>query len=1104
MTRLRLLVWLTALPILLMAIAACDDTLASATEDAQDEFSPEIAVAPPTSTPTQPVEIGGQNLKFEHISSADGLSQNTANCILQDSYGFIWIGTEQGLNKYDGYRFTTYKHDPDNPNSLSNNRIWTIYEDQSGVLWIGTFGGGLNRFDRATEQFTRYDADDFQNETDEPVEYRNVIWAIDENPTGVLWIATYGGGLVKFVLETEEFTSYAPDPDNPNYWGHEWITALLIDSSGILWLGTDSEGLDRFEPNTGVITSFRHNPDDAASLGHDRVTAIIEDQSGSLWIGTQGGGLDRYDRKNGVFAHYRHDPADPDSLGDDHVQRILESTSGTLWIGLSDDGLDALDRDSETFIHYQGEPAVPYSLSSNRSRSLYEDRSGALWVGTVGGGVNRADPASRQFTFYPGDPTISGNKLVLSIYEDSEGLLWVGTSGEGLDILDRNSGERWHYQHDADDPNSLGNNYVLAIHEDASGVFWIGTVEGLFQFDRESEQFSRLPHNPPDPWDVKRETIYSIYEDRDGTLWFATHGRGLSEWRPDARRFIYHQQTGPDSSSDFVQVFLEDRSGKLWVGTEGGLTYLDRPTGVWHFYKHDVNDPNSLSHNWVSSVHEDRAGTLWVGTFGGGLNRFDPQRETFIHYGEKDRLASDQISGILEDDRGFLWLGTANGLSKFDPRNETFTNHGADRGLPVTNFDVALKSPSGEMFFGGINGFISFFPDQIRENSYLPPVFLTSLQQRGQKLNLGIAPEDTKEIVLRWPDNSFEFEFAALSFSQPERNQYAYMLEGFDEEWLFSQSGRYTNLPGGAYELRLKGSNNDGVWNETGRSIEVIVVPPFWETLWFRGALVLILVAAGFGAYRLRVSGLEARSQELERQVEDRTAALADANIRLFQEIEERERAEEELAQQRAEAAVAEERNRLARDLHDSVTQSIYSLTLLSEAGKRMAEAKDLDQLATNQSRIGDISQQALQEMRLLVYELRPPALETEGLVGALEHRLEIVEKRAGIDARLIVEGDPKLPADLEEELYRITQEALNNALKHAQASTVLVLLRVDAKSVSLQVQDDGRGFEPEAARVSGGLGLATMAERAERIGGQLTIQSTPNEGTVVKVKVHQ
>ena len=357
MTRLIIFIGLTVLLILMIATAACGGSLASTVEQDQNRTSPDISVTPPASIPThEAIEFGGQNLRFEHLTSVDGLSQNTANVILQDSYGFIWIGTDQGVNKYDGYHFTTYKHDPDNSNSLSHNRIWSIFEDRSGVLWMGTFGGGLNRFDRASGQFTRFDTDDFQNVTDEAVEFRNVISAIDEGPAGVLWIATYGGGLVKYESETGEFTSYAPDPNDPRYWGHEWITTLLVDNSGILWLGTDSEGLDRFDPNTGVITSFKHDPNDAASLGHDRISSIIEDNTGSLWIGTLGGGLDRYDRNTGVFTHYRHNPADPRSLGNDYVWKILEGASGTIWIALSNGGLDAIDTNSESFIHYQNEP----------------------------------------------------------------------------------------------------------------------------------------------------------------------------------------------------------------------------------------------------------------------------------------------------------------------------------------------------------------------------------------------------------------------------------------------------------------------------------------------------------------------------------------------------------------------------------------------------------------------------------------------------------------------------------------------------------------------------------------------------------------------------
>jgi len=1114
LTHLSLNTWLYVLLILVLAVSACGGRSTPTLEEATNESYLEIAVAPPASAPT---ELGWQNLRFERISIKQGLSHNTVNCILQDSKGFMWFGTDDGLNKYDGYSFTVYKHDPNDSHSLSHNQVWALFEDSTGMLWVGTFGGGLNRFDRATEQFTRYDADDFQNVTDEPVEFRNVVWAIDEYPAGVLWIATYGGGLVKFELESEEFTSYAPDPDDPRYWGHEWITAMLIDRSGIIWLGTNSEGIDRFDPATGQITSYRHNPNDPDSLGLNWIREIIQDRSGVIWIGTSGRGLDRFDPETERFTHYRHNSADPHSLSHDYIWSIIEDSVGTLWIGTSPGGLNAFDPRSETFTHFHHDATDPNSLSSDRIGPLFLSQSGILWVGTWGGGVSKSDPASGRFTHYRGDPDDPhrlSDYQVSSLLEDEDGTLWIGTAGGGLDALDRKTGAWWHYRHYPADPSSSGKDVVLAIHKDASRTLWIGTADGFYRFDRQTGRFARLPHNPPDPGEVKVETIYSIFEDQAGILWLGTHGRGLSEFDPATGTFTYHQQgrdpaTGlPEQhslSNNFVRDVVEDGSGNLLIGTQEGLNIYYREIGQWSVFQHDPSDPQSLSHNQISSLHQDQFGSLWVGTSGGGLNRFSSETKTFTHYREQDGLANDTVIDILEDDRGTLWIATDNGLSKFDPHTEIFKSYGANDGLPINEFGAAQKSDSGELFFGGTKGFMSFYPDRMEDNPHVPPVVLTSLEQNGVQVKVGQAPEDLKAVTFRWPDNSFEFGFAALNYTQPENNQHAYMLEGFDRDWNTvgtRRFGRYTNLPGGTYTLRLKGSNNDGVWNEAGASIEVVVVPPFWETWWFRGAAVLALVAAGFGAYRLRIRGLEARSRELERQVEGRTVALTDTNIRLYQEIEEREQAEEELAQQRAKAAVVEERNRLARDLHDSVTQSIYSLTLLSEAGQRMAEARDLEQVTINQSRIGDISQQALQEMRLLVYELRPLALETEGLVGALEHRLEVVEKRAGIDARLIVEGEPELTADLEEELYRIAQEALNNALKHAQASTIVVVIRDHTESVSLQVQDDGRGFEPETAQASGGLGLTTMVERAEMINGRLTIRSTLNEGTIVKVEV--
>jgi signal transduction histidine kinase len=411
---------------------------------------------------------------------------------------------------------------------------------------------------------------------------------------------------------------------------------------------------------------------------------------------------------------------------------------------------------------------------------------------------------------------------------------------------------------------------------------------------------------------------------------------------------------------------------------------------------------------------------------------------------------------------------------------------------------------------------VVFHPDRIRDNPTVPPVVLTRITQHGQDIVVEETGADLPAIALEWPDNTFEFQYAALSYSNPGENQYAYYLEGLEETWNdvgTTRYGRYTNLPGGTYTLRVKGSNNDGIWNEAGAALQITVVPPFWATWWFRGIALLILVGGAFGGYRLRLRRVEARSQELEKLVEERTVELSRANLLLEGEIKERKRAEAALAQHAAETAVEEERSRLARELHDSVTQSLHSSTLMAEAGQRLAGAGDLERTRHYLTRLGEISQQALKEMRLLVYELRPLALRQVGLVGALQQRLDTVERRAGVETRLVVIGgdaedgqEIELPPDLEEALYPIAQEALNNALKHAKPSTVKLTLRVEgeppARRIELEVADDGSGFDVGTVDSGGGIGLDSMRERAEQVGGVLTIHSAPGEGTRVKVTI--
>ncbi|MBN1149224.1 MAG: GAF domain-containing protein [Anaerolineales bacterium] len=816
--------------------------------------------------------------RFERLSIEQGLSQSSVYSIYQDSAGFIWAGTQDGLNKFDGYRFTHFKPAPGDANSLSNNNVLAIYEDREGALWVGTNGGGLNRYDRKQDEFVRY-----QHDSRSPYSLsNNVVWSIYQDRLGELWVGT-AYGLNRYDWRNDRFIRYYGSQTGSGPLGNS-VRAIFEDRQGALWFGTEDGGLSQLDRERRYFRHYQRDPGDPNSLGSNMVTSICDGQDGALWIGTEDSGLIRFDPASGHFDHYLNNPDDPGSLGGNSVQTVYRDRDGTLWVGTDGAGLNRFDELTGQFIRYTNKLDDPHSLSDDWVRSIFEDQAGNLWVGTLGGGMNRLERASQPFTSYrpalDEDNSMAGD-LVWALYEDRSGLLWVGTLGGGLNALDRRSGRWEHYQYDPADPHSLSNNTVRAILEDRQGRLWIGTEGGgLNRFDRENGQFIHYRHDPKDSRSLSSDMVLTLYEDASGVLWVGTAGGGLNQADPASGHFTRYPPQGDSRFSlgnGNVRAIYEDRQGVLWVGTDGGgLNCIDRQRGRFTYYRFDPNDPASLSGDNIMSIYEDRSGVLWVGTFGEGLNKFDRQSGSFEHFTTLDGLPNDVIYGILEDEQGFLWLSTNKGLSRFDPLTETFHNYDTSDGLQCNEFNAGAyhKSSSGEMFFGGVQGFSSFYPAWMQENPYAPPVVLTSITQGGVALEPGRAVESVEAVTLRWPSNYFEFEFAALNFSRPEKNQYAYKLEKFDKGWNYvgtTRVGRYTNLPGGNYTLRVKGSNNDGVWNEQGVSLQVTVVPPVWATWWFRAAALLLLVLGLLAGYRLRLRSLEARSRQLEAQVQERT-----------------------------------------------------------------------------------------------------------------------------------------------------------------------------------------------------------------------------------------
>ncbi len=850
------------------------------TEDAMYMLVIVLSIALILSTAQSYSQTG--EIQFEKISTESGLSQSSVLCICQDSKGFLWFGTYEGLDRYDGYTFKVYKNNFKNPFSLSNNSIETILEDHFGTLWIGT-EGGLDRFDREKESFNHYK----NNPNDSNSLGTDYVRSVYEDRSGTLWVGTLGGGLNKFDRKEEKFIHYKNDPRNPKSLSQNNVLSILEDREGRLWIGTDS-GLNYFDRKKGEFIRYIHNPNDPHSISNNTSWRIFEDHAGNLWIGTWGGGLNRFDPQKNQFVHYQNNSHDKNSLRHNVIRAIYEDHNENLWIGTDGGGLDKFITgskvgDKDHFIHYQNNPQDPTSLSGNAVRSIYEDKLGILWIGTDFNGISKYNPKKNQFDLYrnhPNDANSLCKNTVLAVCEDSGGIIWIGTHGGGLDCLDRKNNRFTHYVYDPKNLHSISNNTIRSIFEDRHKRLWIGTDYGFNYFNRQEGKFIRYENDLNNTHSISSNTVWSIFEDRRGNLWVGTFGAGLNRFdyeKGEFTRYI-HNQNDPQSLSDnFIWTMCEDSSGFLWIGTLlGGLDRFDPEKGTSFHYRPDSRDSNSICDNKIICLLEDHSGIIWLGT-SNGLNKFDCSIGTFHRYSESDGLPSNNIQGMLEDDHGNLWIGTNHGLSKFDPYKLKFKNYFESSGLQNNEFgsDVCCKLKSGEMIFGGMNGFNIFYPDSIRADTSRPSVVITDFQIFNKPVPIGEGIDgrtilrrsisECDEIQLSYKENVFSFEFAGLHYVSPKGNLYAYMMEGFDKEWNYTDANRrfvtYTNLPGGMYTFRVKASNNQGIWNNEGTSIRIIITPPFWRTMWFYGLLLLVIAGIVYWIFQWRVQARDLAAQ---------------------------------------------------------------------------------------------------------------------------------------------------------------------------------------------------------------------------------------------------
>ena len=821
----------------------------------------------------------GDPLEFEHLSLEQGLSQSIIEGIVQDRIGFLWFATEDGLNRFDGYRYRVLRQDPEDANSLSYNDLKCVVEDRDGVLWIGTFGAGVNRYDPRSGIFTRY-----RNRPSDPDSLAlDIVRVLRADRSGKIWVGTQGGGLDRLDPATGRFEHFRADPGDPRALADGDVRALHEDRAGTLWVGTAAGGLHRFDAATGTFVRYPVDARDPGALPHPWVQAILEDRAGVLWVGTLGGGLARLDRARGRFVRVGADPARAGALPGARVTALVEDHEGHLWVGTDGAGLARFDAGRGTFNSYRHDPANPRTLATDRVFSLFEDRSRVLWVGTYGGGLSRLDLGRKKFRTVrhdPRDPGSLSHDIVWSIAEDRDGALWVGTDSGGLNRIDRATGGIRHYRHDPRDPASLAHDTVRYVYLDRRGELWVATNGGgLDRLDRTSGRFEHHRHDPRDPASLAHDDLRIVFEDRLGNLWVGTYGGGLDRLDRATGRFEHFRTDAADPGSlpsPFVRWILEDRSGELWVATQGGgLARLDRATGRFSSFRFDPGDPTSIGSDFVFAALEARDGALWVGTYGGGIARLDRATGRFRRYTADDGLASDSVYGLLEDEDGRLWISTNRGLTRFDPARGEFRSFGVRDGLQSDEFNggSCYESARGEMFFGGIHGFNSFFPAQIVLNDDPPPVAITDLQL----FNRSVLPgeeidgrrilegpiEFTEAVELAFRQDVVTLEFAALHFPAPERNRYRYRLEGFSGAWIDARADRrsatFTRLSPGDYVFRVQAANPDGAWNESGARLAIRVLPPFWATWWFRaaalalaGGLIALAWARHARAIRLR------------------------------------------------------------------------------------------------------------------------------------------------------------------------------------------------------------------------------------------------------------
>jgi len=1048
--------------------------------------------------------LWGQVRQFSHYRVSDGLSQSQILCIFQDSEGYMWFGTQNGLNKFDGYSFERFFNDPADPNTISSNWIFDICEDQNGMIWIGT-KRGLNRYDKGTGHFSTVTLSDSLGGSQS-----NFIYGLtaDEsflyiNHSPKLSVLNYNTGDISTYRSNIETGGALYDKGFP----------IIKSGDGKIWIGS-ANGLCNFNPQTDEYQYFQ--------TSHRHIPSLLEDQSGNILIGTENG-LNIYQPETEQIFHFFHDPENPNSLSHNYIQSMIQDHLGEIWIGTDGGGLNKIS--GLTPVN-QGEITIFRNLADNNRFighdiviSLFEDESQNLWIGTLAG-VDKSDLKKRSILNYQksDDPNSLDllDNVIASVYEDENDQLWVGTWGKGLSIIDRTTKKATHYQAELTGENHIPENHIHVIFRDSKSRIWLGTRNGVSIRAENSDRFIPVEDyfDAPDFNYFDNNRVYCIIETSDGRFWIGT-GNGICILNTETkeRTILSEESEGPMTlSRNLIYSLLEDRDGQIWIATSNGLDVFDPSTQRIYHHSNDPESGNSLVDDYTISLCEDPRGYIWIGT-SGGISMLNKVDSTFTSYTMLDGLPSNIIYDIILDGNDNLWFTTGSGLVMKNPALVAWEDFIVIDELAGKEFNIkaVFRSDKGELYFGAIDGLVSFHPDSLTGNSYIPPIRITSIEKENERFSQQVNVYSNK-IELSHKDYSFTIEFSALDFTNPSRNRYSYKMEGISDQWIEIGTRRFvpfTNLPQGTYTFRVIGTNSDGVWNREGAGIQIIIHPPWWQSKIAYGAYLVLMIVMVIAIIRLRERNLVREKQVLEEKIGERTAEIAQKNKSLE---EQRDKLDELNATKDRFFSI------LAHDLKNPFS-SLYSLSeLVVENYVQMEEEEKLTTLKKiNQSSelIYNLLENLLTWSRSqrgdLEYTPEEFNLSTLVEVNINLHRLPAEKKGVSLISEL--PADIKVRAD-REMINTVLRNLINNAVKYSQQSgTIEVKVNEGSGFMEVSVRDEGTGMSNENTekvfridtkfKTPGtdgekgtGLGLILCKEFVEKNGGQIRVESREGSGS--------